>query len=43
MAQLLNIEPECVNIKGKSGEGLGPVGEGVLVEVHAVALLHKGD
>ncbi|MFT5424540.1 MAG: 2-C-methyl-D-erythritol 2,4-cyclodiphosphate synthase [Phycisphaerales bacterium] len=28
-----------VNIKGKTGEGLGPVGEGRAVEVHAVVLL----
>jgi len=30
---------ENVNIKGKTGEGVGPVGEGRAVEVHAVVLL----
>lgn len=30
---------ERVNIKGKTGEGVGPVGEGRAVEVHVVVLL----
>ncbi len=43
LAKLLDVPPEVVNIKGKSGEGLGPVGQGQLVEVHATALMHRVD
>jgi len=31
-----------VNVKGKTGEGVGPVGEGRAVEAHAVVLLGPG-
>ena len=43
MSKLLQVPPESVNIKGKSGEGLGPVGQGQMVEVHATVLLHRMD
>lgn len=39
IAQMLKIAPEQVNIKGKTSEGLGPVGEGLGIECHAVALV----
>ena len=41
MSKLLRVPPDSVNIKGKSGEGLGPVGQGQMVEVHATVLLHR--
>ena len=43
LSKLLNVPTESVNVKGKSGEGLGPVGQGELVEVHATVLLHQMD
>ncbi len=39
IAQILRIAPEQVSIKGKTSEGLGPVGEGLGIECHAVALV----
>lgn len=39
IALLLGVEIDRVNIKGKTGEGVGPVGEGRAVEAHVVALL----
>ncbi len=43
LSHLLNVPTEFVNIKGKSGEGIGPVGQGQLIEVHATVLLHRVD
>ena len=43
LSKLLDVPTESVNVKGKSGEGLGPVGQGELVEVHATVLLHQVD
>ena len=43
LSKLLDVPTESVNVKGKSGEGLGPVGQGELVEVHASVLLHRAD
>ena len=39
LARLLDVEVAQVNVKGKSGEQVGPVGEERAVEVHVVALL----
>ena len=39
IAALFGLEAGSVNVKGKTGEGLGAVGEGRAIEVHAVALL----
>ena len=41
LAQALDISPDAVFVKGKSGEGLGPVGEGMAIEALAVCLLEK--
>ena len=43
LSKLLNVSTGSVNVKGKSGEGLGPVGQGELVEVYATVLLHRVD
>ena len=39
IAAALGVPPERVNVKAKTAEGLGPVGEGVAMEAHAVVLL----
>ncbi len=39
LAELLEVEPDIINIKGKTGEQIGPVGEGRAVEVHAIVAL----
>jgi 2-C-methyl-D-erythritol 2,4-cyclodiphosphate synthase len=41
LAALLGVSPEAVMVKGKTGEGLGPVGEGLAVEALAVCLLER--
>ena len=39
VAGLLGVEPERVNLKAKTMEGLGPIGEGKAVACYAVVLL----
>ena len=39
LAQALCISPDVVAIKGKTNEGVGPVGRGDAIAVHAVALV----
>lgn len=41
LAERLNIEPACINVKGKTHEKVDAVGEGRAIEVHAVVLLHR--
>jgi 2-C-methyl-D-erythritol 2,4-cyclodiphosphate synthase len=41
LAGLLEVSPEAVSVKGKTGEGLGPVGEGLAAEALAVCLLER--
>jgi 2-C-methyl-D-erythritol 2,4-cyclodiphosphate synthase/2-C-methyl-D-erythritol 4-phosphate cytidylyltransferase/2-C-methyl-D-erythritol 2,4-cyclodiphosphate synthase len=41
LARALEIDPGAVFVKGKTGEGLGAVGEGRAVEAQAVCLLEK--
>ena len=43
LAKLLDAPPEAVSVKGKTGEGLGPIGEGLAVEALAVCLLKRQD
>ncbi|MDR2143339.1 MAG: 2-C-methyl-D-erythritol 2,4-cyclodiphosphate synthase [Treponema sp.] len=43
LAACLGAEKEAVFVKGKTGEGLGPAGEGLSVAAEAVCLLVKGD
>jgi 2-C-methyl-D-erythritol 2,4-cyclodiphosphate synthase len=42
LAKVLEIPATAVFVKGKTGEGLGPTGEGRAVEALAVCLLRKG-
>jgi 2-C-methyl-D-erythritol 2,4-cyclodiphosphate synthase len=39
IAQALGIDKGCVNVKAKTAEKLGPVGQGLSIEARAVALL----
>ena len=41
IAQVLGLAPEQVNVKAKTAEKLGPVGEGRAMEARAVVLLHR--
>jgi len=41
IAQTLGVTVEQVNVKAKTAEKLGPVGEGLAMEARAVALLHR--
>jgi len=41
LAQTLNVEPDCVSVKAKTGEGLDAVGRGEAVSVQAVVLLES--
>jgi 2-C-methyl-D-erythritol 2,4-cyclodiphosphate synthase len=39
LAAALELQPGAVSVKGKTNEGLGPLGEGLAVEALAVCLL----
>ena len=41
IARALNIVPEQVNVKAKTAERLGPVGQGLAMEARAVVLLQR--
>jgi 2-C-methyl-D-erythritol 2,4-cyclodiphosphate synthase/2-C-methyl-D-erythritol 4-phosphate cytidylyltransferase/2-C-methyl-D-erythritol 2,4-cyclodiphosphate synthase len=41
LAQALEVSVDKIFVKGKTGEGLGPVGKGKAVEAFAVCLLEK--
>jgi 2-C-methyl-D-erythritol 2,4-cyclodiphosphate synthase len=41
IASLLGLSPSQVNVKAKTAEKMGPVGQGEAIEARAVALLIK--
>jgi len=41
IAALLLLAPGCVNVKAKTAEKMGPVGEGLAIEARAVCLLMR--
>ena len=41
IAQVLGVDPDQVNVKAKTAEKMGPVGEGLAMEARAVVLLTK--
>lgn len=41
IAQALNLGPGRVNVKAKTAEKMGPVGQGLAIEARAVALLSR--
>jgi 2-C-methyl-D-erythritol 2,4-cyclodiphosphate synthase len=42
LAQILNIEKDCIGIKAKTNEGLGEIGRKEAIACYAVALLDAG-
>jgi 2-C-methyl-D-erythritol 2,4-cyclodiphosphate synthase len=42
LAEVLGLQLDQVNVKAKTAEKMGPVGEGLAMEAHAVCLLAKG-
>jgi len=42
IAQVLDVETHQINLKAKTGEGIGPVGEQQIIEARCVALLETG-
>ena len=42
LAMMLRMQADRVNVKAKTAEGVGPVGEGLAVEARAVVLLQAG-
>ena len=42
IAAVLGLLPECINVKAKTAEKMGPVGEGRAIEARAVCLLRRG-
>ncbi|MGD9889787.1 MAG: 2-C-methyl-D-erythritol 2,4-cyclodiphosphate synthase [Dehalococcoidia bacterium] len=42
VAEILGLDLGDISIKGKTSEGLGAVGRGEAIEVHAVVLLSRG-
>ena len=41
IAEILGIASDCVNVKAKTAEKMGPVGEGLAIEARAVVLLTR--
>jgi 2-C-methyl-D-erythritol 2,4-cyclodiphosphate synthase len=39
LAAILSVSEQQVNVKAKTGEGVGPVGEQTIIQAHCVALL----
>ena len=43
LAEVLGLSTDQISIKGKTKEKLGPVGEGLAMEAHAIALIFKNE
>ena len=41
IAEILAVEPHQINVKAKTGEGIGPVGREEIIEARCVALIEK--
>jgi 2-C-methyl-D-erythritol 2,4-cyclodiphosphate synthase len=41
IAGILGIAPDCVNVKAKTAEKMGPVGEGLAIEARALVLIRS--
>ncbi len=39
ISQILEVDPGCVSVKAKTGEGLGEIGQGLAVTAQAVVLM----
>ena len=42
VAEVFEVRPHKVNVKGKTAEGMGPMGRGEGIEARAVALVERG-
>ena len=42
VAQLVHVSPDMVNVKGKTGEGIGPVGREEVIAAECVVLMRRG-
>ncbi len=43
VAQILGLAPDCVGVKAKTGEGVGAVGTGQIMQAQCVALLTRDE
>lgn len=43
IAQILQLSPDCVGVKAKTGEGVGAVGTGQIMQAQCVALLTRNE
>jgi len=43
LAEILSLPVECVSVKARTAEGLGPVGRGEAIEVQAVVLMEPAN
>jgi 2-C-methyl-D-erythritol 2,4-cyclodiphosphate synthase len=41
LADVLGLPVDCVSVKARTAEGLGPVGRREAIEVHAVVLMDR--
>ncbi len=42
LAHILGLPIHCISVKARTAEGLGPIGRGEAIEVHAVVLMDEG-
>jgi len=43
VAELLAVEADCVSIKAKTGEAVGPIGRSEAISAEAIVLLYRSD
>lgn len=43
IGSILQVDPDVISIKAKTGEGVGPVGTGQLAEAHVVVLISRNE
>ena len=43
LASVLSVDADRINVKAKTGEGLGSIGRNEAMAAHAVVLIHRGD
>jgi len=43
LAKILNINSDCLNVKAKTGEGIGEIGKKEAIACYAVVSLNKGE
>lgn len=41
ISEILVLRPDQIGVKGKTGEGIGPVGQGEIIQAQCVCLLHR--